>query len=168
MNWKDQRKSEALTSGTTVLWIRSMSLELHCLESWQRSDCDHKNSSMVSYSLLVPRHKQPAGVLLRTDIFPSLWSHCSIYKPGADLIPVCMSVGWMQDEGFTTCWTWFFWFTSIRRKKKKKMVLKIHIPLAGLQPLLLSCKTSYVSIMEGNSPFNYEYLKDGWHSKDQW
>ena len=43
--------------------------ELHCPKSWQRSDCDHKNASVVSDSLLVPRHEPSAGVLLSADRF---------------------------------------------------------------------------------------------------
>lgn len=35
--------------------------------------------------------------------------------------------------------------------------------MAELQPLHLSCKTGYLSVMEGNSHFNHEYLKDGRH-----
>lgn len=89
-------------SGATVLWIRSMSLEPHCPKSWQRSDRDHKNAGVISDSLLVPRHEPSAGVWLSTDCCPSPWPRCPIYKPGANFILACMSVGWKQDEGLIT------------------------------------------------------------------
>lgn len=83
-------------SGTTVLWIRSMSLVLHCPRSWQNSDCDHKNASVLFLIPFLYRGMSHKLVFYWVQIIPP---HCDLAAPLISLKQSSYLPVWVQDEG---------------------------------------------------------------------